>query len=202
MSNNAVSVFKRIFSFFTLDPYVETSISEKISVSYRCSKCGRQNETMTWVSQKGTAWLPKVYSPNVNYIQEKDIAITSAHVSTLNQYNKKKQIIQTGSISRAARKAGVSCSCEMCGNKEPWAKMDFHIGVPTAVIAGVLFLVIALFGSNLFGWHEVLYLFIGYLGCVAIAFLAEGIVYWIRSAQIKRLPKESLPSFVFQEESE
>ena len=188
-----------LVSVITLDPIFEyeSEASEKVIVRYRCSCCGHQNEAKARIRQKQTFSLSGF--PSINYPQEKDIMEMHAHVSAVKKLQKKKEAVRRGSTAKAARAAGITCKCERCGRKEPWAKMDFSF-FPATVAVGFLITVITLILGAVFKRLEmktILFLCLLYAACVLLSLAAEGVVYLIRKIQIHRLPESSLPQFVF-----
>ncbi len=206
MLDSILKAIRRVFSFLAFMPITdEVEISEKLLIKYRCSYCGHDNIAKSRLRQTCDKTEAAAISPNINIVEENEIRATNAKLDALYWYVKKKKRVMNGSPFRAARTARVDCRCERCGNKEPWAKLNFRIFLPTVLIGAVV-LVFFLVLFSLFGRTDgVVALEIGlmiYAACVIVAGIVEGVLLLIRRYQINRLPEESRPHFTFPGQSE
>lgn len=177
---------------------VEATVSEKMSIQYKCSRCHNKNEIITRLSQTCTSGVGYLGLPDLFRCERKGIIQTATKVRALNGFVKKKNTIQNSSAVRASRTAHINCRCTKCGHQEPWAKLNFHVA-PAVVIAGLIIglilILLAMFGGT--SWKEITVPLLVVAAFMLLAVAVDAALYWIRKVQTAKLPPESLPRFVF-----
>ena len=201
MTEKTKSRLKQILYFIALDEMVEATVSEKMSIQYKCSRCHNKNEIITRLSQTCTSGVGYLGLPDLFRCERKGIIQTATKVRALNGFVKKKNTIQNSSAVRASRTAHINCRCTKCGYIEPWAKLNFHFS-PAVVITGLItcfiMMLLALFGST--SWKEISLPLSVVAAAMLLAVAVEATLYLIRKVQTEKLPAESLPNFSFSQD--
>lgn len=169
-----------------------TTISVPLQVSYTCSKCGKQNTQVSYVSE----WADSMRHGTIHRQSTYDkMSSESQDLAGYRIGRRLDQIVYEAKNNRY-RKAELKCKCEHCGNTEPWAKMRFTRTEERLGYLIVMMIVISLAG---FAGKDIV-AGIGVAASLAVILTAwftfKKLRYKQLEEQIDTLPKKSLPRLV------
>lgn len=169
-----------------------TTISVPLQVSYTCSKCGKQNTQVSYV----TEWADSMRHGTIHRQTTYDKMSSESHDRTEYRIGRRLDQIVNEAKNNRYRKAELKCKCEHCGNTEPWAKMRF---TRTEERLGYLMVMMIVFSLACFVKKDIV------AGIAVAASLAVILTAWFTfkklrykhlEEQIDALPKKSLPRLI------